>query len=632
MKDSIDYIAYLVRNAKLKNLPKPIIFLGAGASASAGIPLANEIVVDIKDKFKQNPLIKNFIRNGEMDYYKVMGALTADERRDLFYSYITQDGIKINLTNLYLAQLLKEGYIDFILTVNFDDIILRACSLFNFLPPVYDISNVKVPTTSNFREKSVIYLHGQHFGQWLLNEPEELKKVSNDIANIFNEIKNKRTWIVVGYSGQDEIFNQIVKLGSFTSDLFWINYKDSTPSENVIKRLIDKPNINAHLIKGYDSDTFFLDLHSQLKMETPEIINKPFSFLKGIISNVKDITEYEGNNEHKEKYTSVKERMEISNSWIEKAISEIENNDSVEKFKQEIIEAYLKNDFEKYNYFIEKIKLPQFKNANIELSNFFNEWGINLRETFDYTQDEKPLIDSFEKFKLAISYNPKLDFAYNNLGNSIANLAILRKDKSLYEDAFVNYKKAIEINPNNDLANNNLAYSLSSLAKLESNEQMFYESFEKYHRAVEINNNEFLFYKNWADSLTNLADMKKDKKLFKESFEKFKKASEINSENESNFNNWANSLILYSRLLDEKDKKDIYFEALQKSKIAYSLNDKSSYNVACSYALLKDKNNSLQYLENCLSNNGVSKEHILKDSDWDFYKDDEDFIALLGKY
>ena len=111
-KNSIEYLAYLLDKAKSNLKDKAIIFLGAGNSVSAGIPLTNVIVRHIRLKFYKNPLIKNHKLNGKSDYYDLMALLTADERRDLFHFYVTREKVKLNVANVYLAQLLKEGYVD----------------------------------------------------------------------------------------------------------------------------------------------------------------------------------------------------------------------------------------------------------------------------------------------------------------------------------------------------------------------------------------------------------------------------------------------------------------------------------------------------------------------------------------
>ncbi|WP_157091337.1 hypothetical protein [Paenibacillus antarcticus] len=43
----IEHLAYLLKEAKEKNKPQPIFFLGAGASSSGNVPLTGEIIGDI---------------------------------------------------------------------------------------------------------------------------------------------------------------------------------------------------------------------------------------------------------------------------------------------------------------------------------------------------------------------------------------------------------------------------------------------------------------------------------------------------------------------------------------------------------------------------------------------------------
>ena len=53
--------------------------------------------------------------------------------KSLFYGYINNEKVKLNVTHIYLAQMLKEGLVDYVLTVNFDDLMLKACAMFNFI-------------------------------------------------------------------------------------------------------------------------------------------------------------------------------------------------------------------------------------------------------------------------------------------------------------------------------------------------------------------------------------------------------------------------------------------------------------------------------------------------------------------
>ncbi|RTZ50297.1 hypothetical protein EJ377_10615 [Chryseobacterium arthrosphaerae] len=306
-----------------------------------------------------------------------MSALSAQERRKLFSDYINNKDVKLNVTHIYLAQMLKEELIDYVLTVNFDDLMLKACALFNFIPPVYDVSILNDFTTTTFLEKSITYLHGQHHGQWLLNAEGELIKVKEAVPKIFERICNKRTWIVIGYSGEDEIVNEIAKIGSFEDDLYWVGYNENPLSEKVKEKLFSNPRTNAYHIKGHDSDSFFLKLHSDLGLHTPEIFNKPFSFLKTMLEQVRDI-KVNKYIEHKSLFEGVQERMEISRRQVVEAIEIIENKESEEQLIQRIIEKSIKKDFSVKDAIIfeNQIEINKYNKALKILAKYYVDWGL----------------------------------------------------------------------------------------------------------------------------------------------------------------------------------------------------------------------------------------------------------------
>ncbi|PTT75013.1 hypothetical protein, partial [Chryseobacterium sp. HMWF001] len=465
-KNTIEYLAYLLNKAhKEEGREKAIVFLGAGTSVSAGIPLTNVIVRHIKKKFRDNPIIKEFTHKGEADYYKLMGALTADERRDLFHFYVTRKRVKLNITNIYLAQLLKLGYVDYIVTVNFDDLILKACTLYNFLPPVYDISNIKTITTTDIRKNSVIYLHGQYFGQWLLNNPDELGKVEDEVLRLFNAIKTRRTWIVVGYSGNDGIFEKIKSLGSFSNDLFWVKNK-FTEKDKDVTEFIETPNINAHRIEGYYADSFFLKLHSELSkldknLEVPEIISKPFTFVKSVLQSINEI------NDDDELNDNVKKMIISCNDRIDKAISEYEAEGTQENLKQRIVDAILKGNFNEELALSFEHEVAQKNYVDMsELSWYYNEWGNLLLELARYKNDEALFKESIDKFKKALNIDPKNPKIFNNWGNSLLGLARKQKNESLFKESFDKYKQASELNSKNANVFYNWGNSLLDLARL----------------------------------------------------------------------------------------------------------------------------------------------------------------------
>ena len=154
--------------------PGAIVFVGAGCSVSGEIPTADKIVDYVLENYKDNPDILCLDKNPS--YAEIMECLGPRNRNKVFKHYV--DNAKINVSHIYLAHLMSLGYVDYIVTVNFDNLAQRALALYNIFPPIYDISSFEDFTTRSLDTKSVTYLHGQHNGLWQLNTKEETKKVS----------------------------------------------------------------------------------------------------------------------------------------------------------------------------------------------------------------------------------------------------------------------------------------------------------------------------------------------------------------------------------------------------------------------------------------------------------------------
>ena len=611
-RDLSDLI-YIIKNLK-ENDAKPIIFLGAGCSVTAGIPQAKDIVIELLKEFSEKPAIERLDETNKKDYYQIMSALSANERREVFQKYVYSEEVKINLAHIYLAQLLQEGYIDYIFTPNFDDLLLKACSLFNFIPPVYDIANINDFTTTNFQKQSVTYLHGQHHGQWLLNAKGELEKVKPNLSNLFQRVCNQRTWIIIGYSGDDEIFEVLQKFSSFDNELYWIGYNDNEPNTIVREKLLDIEHKNAYLIQGYDADSFFLNLHSSLNLETPLILNKPFSFVKKMVNHIQNIDIENSTEGNKEVYKAIKERYDDCNDMINEAIDKIENTKS-NILKQEMMEAVLKKNYtnaEKYlkivneNDDIEEkeilsILFHDFGNSlniqgkkekkevlyrdacekyeissklNDKAYSCINNWGIALRELAILKNDENLFLRSIQKFKEANNLEPNNADVFENWGLTLNRAALLKKDERLFLECFEKYKIANNINPTNYSIYLNWGIALGDLAIQNNDENLFLESIEKQKLAFNLSSKNSMVLANWGITISNLANYKNDENLYMEANEKFTSAYKLDSQNTQLLNNWGNNL---SRLAVLKKDENIYLEALEKYTLAFNLgrNDKT---------------------------------------------------------
>jgi len=531
-KADIEYLAYLIKNSK----EKPIVFLGAGASITGNIPVANKIVEDILEKYKDNPKVK---KDSEQTYKSLMDCLLPNERNTLLKEYI--DNAKINVTHIYLAQFIKKELIDYVLTVNFDNLMLRALALYNIYPPTYDMAILKDITTSTFPTKSIVYLHGQHHGLWLLNTKEELQKVNKVIPPILNSIKD-RPWIFIGYSANDPIFDHIAELGRFDKGLYWVARKEASISDKVRKNLLDKENTNSFLIEGFDSDSFMLELNSKLQLEQPEILEKPFSYLQNSLDNIVDIQD-------EEHFKGIKERLEIIKTQVNESIEIYEKSENEDNLIKEIIELRLQEDFdeERINKISEKAKALNNQKINDSLCVLFNDWGVTL-----------------------------------------SDLVKVNNDENLFKLAFEKYETASKLNPNNDRIFYNWGTALSSLAKNKNHDENLYNlAFQKYETALELNPKMMDTLYNWGISLFNLAKINNDENLYNQALEKLNKAVELGGD---------------------------------------------SYNLACLYSIKKEKDKALELLEKCLQNKEIKVDNIIRDEDWDNFKDDEDFKEIIKKY
>jgi tetratricopeptide (TPR) repeat protein len=498
-----------------------ILFLGAGASQSAGIPLAGELGDLLLNKPHYKELVADCVNT---EYATLMNELPHGIRKDFLNEFITNS--KLNQTHLYAASLMKAGYIDIVVTVNFDPLMLRALSVLNIFPSVYDMAISREFIVGGIEPPAVVYLHGQNFGFWQLNTQDEMPMALDNIRNLFNEITSTRAMIVVGYSGSDPVFSELAKIQKFEHGIFWVGYKDSEPRKNVKDELLDKHNKGAWFLPGLNSDEFFRELKNALNVEEPDIIKKPFSHLK---ETVQIISEFE--------IGAQRVAWTINTlKWIEASIEGFE----LGKGFQNIEAANEENIFE--TKLIEKIKEILDKGLFEEL----------------------PLI---ENDILALK-NPEaskyLSYALNDWGNTLKNLAIAKNhDEVLFAQAFDKYKRASEIVPDMHHVLYNWGIALADLAEAKNrNKALFIQSSDKYKRATEIKPDMHEAFLNWGNVLSELAIINNDEALFDQAFDKYKSAININPDKHEAFYNWGNGLV--NLAASKNDDEALILEACDK--------------------------------------------------------------------
>jgi len=479
---TIENIVYKVKEKKVKfNL-----FLGAGASVSSKMPLASEVIDDILTNYADNSDIKNL---GKKSYVDVVSVLGANERKELFENYISNTHISV--TYLYLAELYKLGYIKYIFTTNFDDLILRALALKGIFPPIYDMTSIEEFSSSKPSEGAVIFLHGRHNGEWQMNTEQEMKKVKDRTKVLFNKIEDNR-WIVVGYSGDDLVFDSLSTYCTrFNEHLYWIGYKNSDPSRKLSESLFKNSLKQAHYIKGYDSDSFFKELYIQLEGKSvPEILSKPFTTMFNIYNGVVDIDEKLYPKESlflgmaKSQIASMTSRFEgkiddkfwdSDNDYLMWEIYKIIQNREFNKERIIEIEEIIKNSMnlllfpllgEYYReYGLYKFGLSQksggvqylleaveyYEKSEFYFSFFkgmkaplYSNWFISLFRLYRKTNDKIYLTRSLEIAEKSVEEDPNYPRIYFNRGCVFIELSSPQNIDSL-KKAIIDFEKAIEL-------------------------------------------------------------------------------------------------------------------------------------------------------------------------------------------
>lgn len=233
------------------------LLIGAGCSVKAGIPTAAGFVDIIKKRYP-----RCHKRAGEKTYPKCMAELAVAERRDLIAEFV--DHAKINWAHICIALLMKHGFVDRVLTTNFDLLVAKACALLGLFPATYDFAASQLFKPADLPEQAVIYLHGQRTGFVLMNTEKECEEHSKLLAPVFRDAGMGRVWLVAGYSGDnDPVFDHLASVTRFDNNLYWVGYEDNEPSPHVKDGLLVEGKYAFH-VKGFDADGFFVTLAQKL--------------------------------------------------------------------------------------------------------------------------------------------------------------------------------------------------------------------------------------------------------------------------------------------------------------------------------------------------------------------------------
>lgn len=280
--DLSEIVEKLKENKKQGN--KTAFLIGAGVSRSGGIPLAGEMVTLMQDEYPKRMA-------GMESYNDCMAQLDEIKRREFIIKCLKNG--KVNQSYLWLTSLVKDGYVDKILTANFDDLLIKALAYENIFPGIYDMAVLREYNPKKTSERAVFYLHGQKDGYYLLNTPEEVSEHTQYLSSLFYDIFSNYTLIVIGYSGKNDKLLDCLQNDTYLHGLYWIACKGEPPSEEVSTNIL-QPGKNSFFMNKCNSDEFFGNLNTYIGLSLPRILCSPFSLIDEITKQFANATTSDG--------------------------------------------------------------------------------------------------------------------------------------------------------------------------------------------------------------------------------------------------------------------------------------------------------------------------------------------------
>ena len=681
MSFNVKEVAQLLKQAKENEKPY-VFFTGAGCSVKADVPTATELIQEICKKFPIQ--VKNIDpEKDKYNYGKYMSALDKSERRELLKPHII-DNKKINWAHIALACLMQGGYIQRVLTFNFDSILSRACNLLGLHPSIYDFATANPHLYHLINDPSIVHLHGQGTGFVQLNTKEETLKHTEQLSDFIASTLNSNPSLFIGYSGNaDEFFPLLEKKYSEQHRLIWTGRKENLDLIEVepVKGFLKKNNNLTHYIGSIDADDFLIQLAKELECFPPELFSNPYRFLNQQLENIQPYPLGDGLDILQNLTGYLKEQAEkpLTKSLYTAVIHKYPNKDSTkgltEKAINDIMWAYdqqarylqSQEKFEEshkvydqalaistrhygclHNY---ALSLATHANLMSDQNLYEKAFSINkqaiklqpnnvdsicnyaiaLTSLARIKQDEIIFENAIEQYKKAVELQPHHADILGNYGNVLSELATLKNDEKIFNNALRQYEKSLKIQPDHPDHLGNYGNALFGLAKLNNDETFFNKSFVEYEKALNLQPNHTNHLSNYGNALLCLARLKNDNILFNKAFVLYEKALKIQPQNTNYLNNYGFALIGLAKLeIDE----DLFTEAFKQYQNALKILPNQTYNLACYYSIKNNQELCKENLLNAEKHNTLPSnphKHLSEDQDLNNIRQEQWFNDLLER-
>jgi Tfp pilus assembly protein PilF len=537
--EDIDAIANTLRSARDRGKPAHML-IGAGCSKAAGIPLASEIVAEIHQRY--SGYCRRLNEADRQKYGACMKLLSPNERRDLLAPYLAR--ASINWAHIVLAQFMNEQFIERALTVNFDNLLARACGLLNLYPAVYDFASAPTENVALIVSPAIVHLHGQGHGVVLMNTEEETKAHAKNIAPVLRQSMDHPI-VALGYSGTTDDVLRIVREQYLGSEfLYWLSH-DADPDP--IVRGFAEGRSYFKCVGGIDADRFLIELAQRLGCWPPTICTNPVGHL---LAELKPVTEY----------PTIPDSEVNVLSALRSRLAELEKTDQqTEQATREIEKSFYEGRYDDAVRAFAAVPIGRVTEVqrNLAVAALLLS-GNNLNDeagkAADSEQAEKLFKQAEMKYQAALQIEPDSHDALNNWGVALSERARRARDAAAAEDllkeAEGKYEAALRIKPDYHETVNNWGVALSERGRRARDaaaaEELLKQAEGKYDAALRLKPDDHEKLNNWGSALhergRRASDPAAAEEFLKQAEGKYEAALRIKPDYDETLNNWGIAL------------------------------------------------------------------------------------------
>jgi Flp pilus assembly protein TadD len=192
--------------------------------------------------------------SGASDYSNLFERYEPSKRRRAEYIEDLVSGVTPKNGYLFLSQLLAQGYLDTVVTTNFDDLVYEACARWTSVRPrVYFLGEPAGHSARQVGRASVLKLHGDYLYSRFNNLDAEVDALDLNMKKRVTDLMSAYDIIVIGYSGKDNSIMEIFDAVPVDTDVFWCTYNDEPLSGKAQRLLREQKNWYRVRTNGFES-------------------------------------------------------------------------------------------------------------------------------------------------------------------------------------------------------------------------------------------------------------------------------------------------------------------------------------------------------------------------------------------